>query len=169
MAAKPRRRAILPADKPPKGERRTYVRYSPKIAQAICERLAQGEVWARISANDQMPAYSTLYDWRDRYPEFAAALNRAREMAADYFADRVLEVAEGATSATASGDRLRVGALQWRAAKAAPHVYGRKAEDRDRREPRKIVVTVRQFEKAVDAEGRTYLREIPRKEGGDGA
>jgi hypothetical protein len=161
MATTPRRRQPAPANKKP---RTSYVRYSPKLGQAICQRLAQGEVWARICEHEQMPAYATLYSWRDRYPEFAEALARAREMAADFFADRVMEVAEGATSATASGDRIRVGALQWRAAKAAPHLYGRKAEDRV--EPRKIIVTVRQFEKAVGPDGQTYLREIPKmKEG----
>lgn len=157
MATTPRRRGGVPA----KTKTRAYVRYSPKIGKAICERLAQGEVWGRICANTQMPSYSTLYDWRDRYPEFADGLARAREMAADFFADRVMEVADTVTSGTASGDRVRVGILQWRAAKAAPHLYGRKAEDYAPQ--RKIIVEVTKFEKAIGPDGQTYLREIPKR------
>lgn len=161
MATTPGRRAAAPAKKKlRKGRIRIYVRYSPKIAREICERIAEGGAWSAICKDERMPSYSTLYGWCERHPEFADALTRARLMAADRFADRVLEVADAATSATASGDRIRVGALQWRAAKAAPHLYGRKAEDRV--EQRKIIVEVRKFEKVIGPDGRTYLREIPK-------
>lgn len=167
MERAPRRRQRAPAKKTPRADGTcTLVRYTPEIAAEICERLAQGEVWSRICNTGRMPSYATLYAWRDRHPEFGEALARAREMAADYFADRVVEVAEGATSATASGDRIRVGALQWRAAKAFPPRYGRKAEDQVA--PRKIILEVRKFEKAIGPDGKTYLREIPKlPEGGD--
>lgn len=160
MATKPRRRASAPAKKLPKRRRMRIVRYSPKIAREICERIAEGEVWSRICQEEGMPSYSALYGWCERHPEFADALTQARVMAADRYADRVLEVAEGATSATASSDRLRLGALQWRAATFAPHLYGRKAEDRV--PPRKIIVEVRKFEKVIGPDGQSYLREIPK-------
>jgi hypothetical protein len=161
MAKTPRRRQPAPAKKQPRNGRiRIYVRYSPKIAREICERIAEGGTWSRICKDAHMPSYSALYGWCERHPEFADALTRARVMAADGFADQVLEVAQAATSATASGDRLHVGALQWRAAKAAPHVYGRKAEERV--EQRRIIVEVRKFQKVIGPDGRTYLREIPK-------
>lgn len=161
MAKTPRRRAPAPAKKTPRtGRIRIYVRYSPKIARQICERIASGEPWSKVCLDEAMPSYTSLYGWCDRHPEFAEELSRARVMAADLFADRVLEVAQAATSATASGDRLHVGALQWRAAKAAPHLYGRKAEERV--ETRKIIVEVRKFEKVIGPDGQTYLREIPK-------
>lgn len=167
MATTPRRRTTVPAKKqaPKPGRIRIYIRYSPRIAREICERIAEGETWSRICKDERMPSYSTLYGWCERNPDFAKTLARARVMAADGFADRVLEVAQAATSATASSDRIHVGALQWRAAKAAPHLYGRKAEDRV--EPRKIIVEVRKFERVVGPDGRTYLRDIPKLNEGD--
>jgi hypothetical protein len=161
MAKTPRRRVSTPAKKTPRNGRiRIYVRYSPKIAREICERIAGGEPWSKICLDETMPSYTSLYGWCDRNPEFAEELTRARVMLADRFADRVLEVAEAATPATASAARVRIGALQWKAAKAAPHLYGRKAEDRV--EQRKIIVEVRKFEKVIGPDGRTYLREIPK-------
>lgn len=161
MAKKPGRSASAPAKKQPRADGTcTLVRYSPKLGREICDRLAQGERWAKICNTGHMPSYTTFYQWLRRYPELKEYRAQAREMAADLYADQVLDVAEAATPATASADRVRIGALQWKAATAAPHLYGGKAEARA--EPRKIIVEVRKFEKVTGPDGRTYLREIPK-------
>lgn len=164
MAKTPGRRTTVPAKKTPRADGTcTLVRYSPDIGREICDRLANGERWSKICNTGRLPSYATFYDWLRRYPELAEYRAQACEMAADLFADQVLEVAEATTSATASADRVRIGALQWKAAKAAPHIYGRKAEDRV--PIRKIIVEVRKFEKAIGPDGKTYLREIPKRKG----
>lgn len=161
MATTPRRRQPTPAKKTPRADGTcTLIRYTPEIGREICERLAQGERWSKICNTGRLPSYTTFYDWLRRYPELVEYRAQAREMAADLYADQVLDVAEAVTPATASADRVRIGALQWKAAKAAPQTYGRKAEDRV--EPTKIIVEVRKFEKVTGPDGRTYLREIPK-------
>jgi hypothetical protein len=146
----------------------TCARYSKKLTREICLRIAGGELWHKICNTGRMPSYTTLYDWQRRYPDFAEDFAQAREMAADLRADKVLVVAEEATAATVQRDRLRVAALQWHAAKAAPKRYGSRAGDDVEHEsaPRRIIVEVRRFETAYRPDGTAYTREIlPESEG----
>jgi hypothetical protein len=139
-------------------------RYSKQITQELCERIANGECWHRMANTGRMPSYATLYDWQRKHPEFAEALAQAREMAADLRADRALEVAEKATAATVQADRLHVGALQWRAAKASPRRYGTRSDAHDDVEdaqPARLIIEVRRFEKVTRPDGSVYVREIP--------
>ncbi|MFI4965807.1 MAG: hypothetical protein ACHP9T_10605 [Caulobacterales bacterium] len=148
----------------------SHVRYSRAVAQEICERLAAGEVWFKICNTGRLPSYTTLYDWRRRHAEFAEAYAQAKEMAADLRADKALVVAEESTPATVQSDRLRVGALQWRAAKGAPRQYGSRAGEPDEVDeglPRRLVIEVKHFEKVTRADGTTYVREIPRARPGE--
>jgi hypothetical protein len=108
--------------------RRRSVPFSPKVAREICERLAAGELWHRIAGKGRMPSYASLYVWKRTIPEFAEALAEALEIAADHRFERALAVAEGATSGTASADRLHVDTLKYHAAKLAPRKYGTKGE-----------------------------------------
>jgi hypothetical protein len=141
------------------------VRYSQAIARKICQRLAAGEVWFKICGTDALPAYGTLYDWRRRFPEFAKALAEAREMAADLRADKALVVAEAAVAGTVAADRLHIDALKWRAAKDAPERYGVAKVAAGAVGPldagaRKLVIEVRQFERAWREDGTPYVREV---------
>ena len=142
----------------------THVRYGKAVAEEICRRIAMGEIWFKICNTGRLPSYTTLYDWLRKKPDFAEGYAQAREMAADLRADRALVVAEESTAATVQSDRLRVGALQWRAAKGAPRRYGSKAGEADRQDAaplREIVIRVRQFERLIGEDGLAYAREIP--------
>lgn len=109
-----------------------------------------------------MPCYSSLYVWRARHPDFAEALEIAREMAADRKADTALEVAQGAEKGV-QGDRLRVTTLMQQAALDAPERWGGKAPGREREapEPVEIIFSVRHFERVVGPDGRAFVRELP--------
>ncbi len=142
----------------------THVRYGKAVAEEICRRIAMGEMWFKICNTGRLPSYTTLYAWVRKYPDFAEGYAQAREMAADLRADRALVVAEESTAATVQSDRLRVGALQWRAANGAPKRYGSRASAADREDAapmREIVIRVRQFERLIGDDGRAYTREIP--------
>lgn len=145
-----------------------YVRYSKTVTKAICKRIARGDVWYRIANTDGLPSYDTLYTWLRKYPDFAADFALAKEMAADLRADKVLVVAEEATAETVQRDRLRVGALQWHAGKAAPKKYGSRAGDVGAEDggPQRLIIEVRHFEVAYREDGTAYTRQIPR--GGEG-
>jgi hypothetical protein len=165
MAEKPspKRKQVRPAGKTPGPDGSvTHVRYSKRVTEEICRRIARGEVWHRICNTDGLPSYDSLYQWRRKYPDFAEAFAQAREIAADLHADKVLVVAEQSTAATVQADRLHVGALQWHAGKAAPKRYGSRAGEDPAHdgEPRRLVIEIRRFETAYRADGTAYTREI---------
>ena len=134
------------------------VKYSPKMTRRICERISAGEIWSRIGGTRGMPDYSTLYAWKDRYPEFAEAYAQARAAATEFKADEVVAVAQEATKETVQQDRLHVGSLKWHVARAdglAARENGWNIGKRQR-----LIVEVRQFERAWRADGTPYVREI---------
>lgn len=83
--------------------------YTPEIVDAICERLTKGEPLARICDDDAMPGYSTIRQWEDQKPEFAALSARARELGCDYIADDCLRIADDLDKdKDASSRRVRI-------------------------------------------------------------
>lgn len=58
---------------------RTYVRFSAKVARAVCRRLATGETMASIDRDPEMPCTATVRVWARAYPRFGEALARARQ------------------------------------------------------------------------------------------
>lgn len=135
-------------------------RYKRAVALAVCERLARGESWTRICGDDDLPTYATICEWRAKHPEFDQEVEEAREMAADHFAERALQVADASTKESAAADRLKVTTLLKRAALATPG-RGRKPEAKPKKaEPQEVVFRVRHFERVVDADGRAFVREL---------
>ncbi|HKP79730.1 MAG TPA: hypothetical protein VJU34_11465 [Phenylobacterium sp.] len=138
----------------------TCVRYSVAVARKICARLAKGESWSRIANTEGMPSYSALYAWQKRRPEFAEAVAQAREIGADYCADKALEVAAAATKDTVQQDRLFVQTLMKHAALKAPKRWGGKGEAKEKPQTVEVVFRVRHFEKAIGPDGKAFVREI---------
>lgn len=80
-------------------------------AQAICERLSEGEtlveICAKASENGE-PAIRTVYDWMDENKPFAADVARARKIGHDTIAERTRLVARGKDGSTADVTRDRL-------------------------------------------------------------
>lgn len=55
--------------------------YTDELAQHICERVANGETLTKISNNEDMPGFVTIYDWSRDNPIFSKMLWRAKELA----------------------------------------------------------------------------------------
>lgn len=116
--------------------------YTQKIADDICERLADGESLKRICASDGMPKKSTVFRWLESNQKFRDMYVRAREAQADTLADEILDIADEGLNDTYVDDngnvrtdheivarsKLRVDARKWIAAKLKPRVYGDRAE-----------------------------------------
>lgn len=97
--------------------------YSPEIADAICEELANGAVLYRIcKERDDFPDTRTVYRWMEANEEFRRKYARARERQAEYFADQIITISDTATDAQLA--RLQVDARKWHASKTAPKRYG---------------------------------------------
>lgn len=99
-------------------------KYSPELADIICECLIEGLSLRRICEEDAFPTRSTVLRWLDLHPDFATKYARARLMQADLMDDLILEAAANVTPETAQAVRVQIGAYQWRAAKLKPKVYG---------------------------------------------
>ena len=134
------------------------IRYSEALAREVCARIAQGEAWSRIGGTEGMPTYSTLHLWKRIRPGFAEALAEAQAAAASFWADEVLAVAQGATRDTILEDRLQVGSLKWRVNRADGLEARRTAWNLG--DGHRLVITVREFERAYREDGTPYVREI---------
>lgn len=134
--------------------------YKRALALAVCQRLARGESWTRICGDNDLPTYATACAWRAKHPEFDQEVEEAREMAADHFAERALQVADASTKESAAADRLKVTTLLKRAALATSG-RARKTDAKPKKaEPQEIVFRVRHFERVTGPDGQVSVREI---------
>ncbi len=125
--------------------------YSQEVADAICERIADGESLRDICAGEDMPNKATVFRWLGKHQEFSDQYARAREEQAESFADEMVAIADeqvtmvradkhgtkaddddGNTEvifdATAvARNRLRVDTRKWVASKLKPKKYGDKS------------------------------------------
>lgn len=88
----PRKKTTPPAD-PPKPRGRPS-EYTKEVADAICERIAEGIPLREICRDDNMPAWRTVYDWKDAHPDFAARIAHARELGEEAIAQECMLIAD---------------------------------------------------------------------------
>jgi hypothetical protein len=98
--------------------------YTVELADAICERLVNGESLRQICQDEGMPNRSTVIRWMGADEAFATKCARARDEQADYMDDLILETANSCTPESAAADRVKISAYQWRASKLKPKKYG---------------------------------------------
>lgn len=98
----------LSASFPEKAQRGRPSKYTPQIAQEICERLSTGEPLAQICRDDHMPSSRTVGDWKVAHEQFSADFARAREDGFDAIALDCLAIADETkfdTVSTEAGER----------------------------------------------------------------
>jgi hypothetical protein len=119
-------------------------KYSEKLGDAICERLADGESLRAICSGEDMPNRATVFRWLASNAEYRDQYARARESQADAIFDEILHIADTTqigqkTVSKATGleiteadmiehRRLQVDARKWIAGKLAPKKYGDKIQ-----------------------------------------
>lgn len=95
------------------------MKYTPALANEICERLSDGESLASICKKLKV-GKSTVRQWdTDDYKGFSAHYASAREAQGDYYANKVITVADKVLNETYAPDRGRVAidAYKWTAGK----------------------------------------------------
>ena len=119
--------------------------YSQEIADAICERIADGESLRAICSAEEYPNKATVFRWLNKNIEFSDQYARAREAQADSLADELLDIADDGSNdwmqrhndkGEAIGwqingehiqrSRVRVDTRKWVASKLKPKKYGDK-------------------------------------------
>lgn len=117
--------------------------YTTELADAICDRIAEGESLRAICRGEDMPAMSTVFRWLATDEAFAEQYARAREEQAEALADEIVSISDEAEVVTkqqgedvvlaldptaVARNRLRVDARKWVAAKLKPKKYGDKVD-----------------------------------------
>lgn len=119
--------------------------FTQDVADAICERIADGESLRSICDDDEMPNKSTVFRWLAEFSGFGDQYARARETQADTLADDILSIADdgrndwmaryGKDDAgwTENGEalrrsQLRIDSRKWLAGKMRPKKYGDKLD-----------------------------------------
>lgn len=121
--------------------------FKQEVADAICERIADGESLRSICDDEAMPCKSTVFKWLNQQKDFADQYARAREAQADALFDDMLDIADDGrndwmakrndageiVSWQENGEALRRSALRidarkWMAGKLLPKKYGDKTQ-----------------------------------------
>lgn len=112
---------------PPKKKTGRPSKYTPEIAQEMCNRLANGEPLRQICRDEGFPAWQTVYDWMYRDDALgeegvglSGAIAKAREIGQDAIAEQIwLEVnQEPERILSEGGGRVDSGYVQWQKVKA---------------------------------------------------
>lgn len=94
--------------------------YSKELARKICERIANGDSLANICEGEDFPNEATVRRWnlQDKHG-FSTEYRRAREDQGEFYAQRVLDVAEQVLIKEHAPDAARVAidAFKWSAGK----------------------------------------------------
>jgi hypothetical protein len=87
--------------------------FSEEVVELIIDRMCEGQTLAAICREHGF-GRRTVYDWLNRYPQFAAKYAMAQQMLADHLFDQILEIADGLKP-----DPNATGKENWRAVDAA--------------------------------------------------
>ncbi|MBE0559910.1 MAG: terminase small subunit protein [Ochrobactrum anthropi] len=118
-------------------------KFSQALADAICERIADGDSLRTICDEEGFPARSTVFKWLSQNAAFADQYAHAREAQADAIFDDILEIADDGQNDwmekhSKEGEnigwqengealrrsQLRIDARKWMAGKLRPKRYG---------------------------------------------
>lgn len=114
--------------------------YTPETAEIICNRLSEGEPLRVICRSPGMPAWRTVYNWLEEWPEFKARFTRARDVGFDAIAEETLAIVDEKpkTHNTEFGPKVDPAHVQWQKnraeqrmkllAKWSPKKYGEKIQ-----------------------------------------
>ena len=120
--------------------------FSQEKADAICERLADGESLRSICSEEGFPSQPTVFRWLAANESFRKQYAHARDVQADVLFDEILEIADDGRNdwMAAHGEdegsgwkengeairrsQMRIDARKWMAGKLRPKKYGDKLE-----------------------------------------
>jgi len=115
-----------PAPTPRKTGRPTA--FTDKLADQICEALANKKSMRQICAAANMPHRTTVQEWIAKDPAFATKCARAREEQADAIVEDCIDIENKTLTGKIhpAAARAVLASKQWRASKLAPKKYGDK-------------------------------------------
>lgn len=113
-------------------------KYTSKLTDRICVRLASGESLRSICKDKDMPAVSTVLLWvvDGRHPEFSEQYARAREAQGHYHVDEMLDMRYEVLSGEIDPQSARVVAdmIKWSAERMSRKAFSSK-DHKDDKQP----------------------------------
>ncbi len=97
-------------------------KYTNKLTDKICTRLAVGESLRSICKDAKMPAMSTVMLWLQEREEFSEQYARARDAQAETHADEIIYIADNEEDINRA--KVKIDARRWTASKLKPKKYG---------------------------------------------
>lgn len=141
-------------------------KFNQKIADEICDRIAEGETLRKICQDEHLPFRSTIHRWllNSDMKDFCDQYTLARQIQAHGFVEEIFEIAdekEGDYAADEFGNlkpnheyinrsRLRIDTRKWFASKVMPKIYGDKIELSGDKEAPLHVHTVQELKHLTD-------------------
>lgn len=100
--------------------------YTPEIAAAICQLVAEGGNLDRIAQEEGMPSKTAIYGWMKAHKDFADDYAQARAMRADSRSDRIDDYGRQMVNGQITPEQARVliDIEKWQAGKENPKKYG---------------------------------------------
>lgn len=115
--------------------------YSKITCDHICNLVSEGHTLSEIGLMEGLPNKTCIQNWQREYPEFRQAMKVARELRAEVFHDKIVEVAKNAKESTAKRDRLKLDAYKWVAGVNDPGTFGNQTKIvGDANAPLKLIV-----------------------------
>lgn len=91
--------------------------FNEDLGDEICAGIASGLSLVKICKADNMPEVRSVYRWRRTHEAFCQNYARAREDAADFFVQEIMEIADTAEIEDVQVAKLRVDTRKWTASR----------------------------------------------------
>lgn len=98
-------------------------KYTPVLAERICELIAQGKSKRQIGDMPDMPHRETIDAWLLKHEGFSSQYARACEVRTEAFAEEIVDISDR-IDLDPNDKRVRIDARKWVACKLLPKKYG---------------------------------------------
>jgi hypothetical protein len=95
-------------------------KYTPELADEICDRLKDGEPLRKICRDEHMPSWRAVYEWIIKDKDFSARIAESRELGADAIAEDIMDIIDQYPQLRQSdgGSSIDAGFVQWQKLRA---------------------------------------------------
>jgi hypothetical protein len=102
--------------------------YSQVMSDQICMLISEGYTIREISAMDGMPPPMTMVKWQVENPEFKEAISYAKKSRAEYYSDKIHEIAHTVAEENSKSAKVSMDGMKWLASTGDPEVFGSKTQ-----------------------------------------
>ena len=117
--------------------------FNQEVADEILRRVIEGATIQAISREPGSPPAWQIYVWGMENPTFGEHLKRARQLRAEFFHDKAIDVAiEAKRKSDVSVAKLKSDTYKWAAEAGSPAQYGRKYLSEEHGKPAPTVIVI---------------------------